>query len=331
MLWPAAIHTFEKAGLRTSYHVFASAPTQVLLDPSNSPDSAMVRIAGGEFRAFLVGSDGSPPLELKGYQMDRFEVSNREYKRFVDAGGYRDQRYWDEPIRDGRRTLTLADAAARFVDKTGRPGPASWEGGDFPTGQGDLPVGGVSWYEAAAYAKFAGKSLPTIYHWAQAAAVYRARFVVPFSNLEGSGPLPVGILRGDAALLEDPAGELVALAGGHRKRIFREQAPVLLLAIEASEQLFEWMEQIEHHKKVEVFSIRDRRVVLQLTHAGENRISVEQAIKFPLMQLEFHASNVPGEVIFLRNGFALMASGAIHSEGVASYEMNFNRTVQNPR
>ena len=36
-------------------------------------------------------------------------------------------------------------------------------------GQADFPVGGVSWYEAAAYAAFAGKSLPTIYHWYRAA------------------------------------------------------------------------------------------------------------------------------------------------------------------
>ena len=205
----AGLFRFEKAGIRTGYRVLASGSTDVVLDPIDSPDSAMVRIPGGEFRAFLVGSDGSPPVELKAYQMDRFEISNRDYKRFVDAGGYRDERFWDEPIRNGDRILPFADAMARFVDKTGRPGPASWEGGDFPAGQGDVPVGGVSWYEAAAYAKFAGKSLPTIYHWAHAAAVYRARFVVPFSNLEGSGPLPVGTLRGvSEAGISDMAGNV---------------------------------------------------------------------------------------------------------------------------
>jgi hypothetical protein len=59
----------------------------------------------------------------------------------------------------------------RLVDRTGRPGPATWRDGTFPPGEGDHPVGGVSWYEAAAYARFAGKSLPTVYHWVQAAQV----------------------------------------------------------------------------------------------------------------------------------------------------------------
>jgi eukaryotic-like serine/threonine-protein kinase len=88
-----------------------------------------------------------------------------------------------------------AEAMPRFVDRTGRPGPATWEGGAFPAGQADYPVGGVSWYEAAAYAKFVGKALPTIYHWAEAAGVYYSRWVVPGSNLEGTGMLPVGTPR----------------------------------------------------------------------------------------------------------------------------------------
>ena len=96
---------------------------------------------------------------------------------------------------DGR-ALTFEAAMARFIDRTGRPGPATWEAGTFPAGQGDMPVSGVSWYEAAAFAKFAGKSLPTIYHWARAASVGNARYVVPLSNLEGNGPLPTGTPRG---------------------------------------------------------------------------------------------------------------------------------------
>jgi len=59
-----------------------------------------------------------------------------------------------------------------------------------------MPVSGVSWYEAAAFAKFAGKSLPTIYHWARAASAANSRYVVPLSNIEGNGPLPTGSPRG---------------------------------------------------------------------------------------------------------------------------------------
>jgi dienelactone hydrolase len=53
-------------------------------------------------------------------------------------------------------------------------------------------VTGISWYEAAAYAEFAGKSLPTIYHWNRAAGPFSAAFIVPASNFGSSGVLPVG-------------------------------------------------------------------------------------------------------------------------------------------
>ena len=186
---------FEKAGHRTAWSLF-TAPWTIPLQADADPDTGMVRITGGEQRAFLVGADGAAAVEIGDYLIDRFEVSNRDYQEFVDAGGYRDAQYWEHAITDGARTLAFAEAMVRFVDRTGRAGPATWEGGSFVTGQGELPVGGVSWYEAAAYAKFAGKSLPTIYHWARVANVGYARWVVPVSNLEGTEPLPVGTLRG---------------------------------------------------------------------------------------------------------------------------------------
>ena len=61
-------------------------------------------------------------------------------------------------VKDGR-TVAWDDAMAEFRDATGRPGPATWELGAYPDGQDDFPVRGVSWFEAAAYAKFAGKSI----------------------------------------------------------------------------------------------------------------------------------------------------------------------------
>jgi len=88
------------------------------------------------------------------------------------------------------RAMTL------FRDTTGRPGPATWEQGDYRRGQEDFPVSGVSWYEAAAYAEFAGKSLPTIYHWATAASPWASASIVPASNFAGQGPARVGSYRG---------------------------------------------------------------------------------------------------------------------------------------
>jgi cephalosporin-C deacetylase-like acetyl esterase len=83
-----------------------------------------------------------------------------------------------------------------FVDKTGRAGPATWVEGRYPRGQDNYPVTGVSWFEAAAYAEFAGKSLPTIYHWTAAASQEGAASILPASNFGGAGPAPVGTYMG---------------------------------------------------------------------------------------------------------------------------------------
>ena len=86
-----------------------------------------------------------------------------------------------------------------FHDATGRPGPATWEAGDYPKEQDDHPVGGVSWYEAAAFCEFAGKSLPTVYHWNRAAINGEAWFtshILPFSNFAARGPARVGTHQG---------------------------------------------------------------------------------------------------------------------------------------
>ena len=55
-------------------------------------------------------------------------------------------------------------------------------------------MSGVSWYEAAAYADWAGKSLPTVYHWNQAAFTLASGEIVPLSNLRSDGPAPVDSL-----------------------------------------------------------------------------------------------------------------------------------------
>src|SRR5262249_42876588 len=79
--------------------------------------------------------------------------------------------------------------------RTSRPGPSTWELSGFPPDEGELPVGGVSWYEAMAFAAFEGRTLPTVRHWTRAAGSDNsagARWVVQASNMGGKGPLPVG-------------------------------------------------------------------------------------------------------------------------------------------
>ncbi|NNM05585.1 MAG: protein kinase, partial [Gemmatimonadetes bacterium] len=129
------------------------------------------------------------------YHMDRTEVTNRAFKEFVDAGGYRKPEYWVHPFLKDGAELTFQEAMAQFKDQTGRPGPSTWELGDYPDGQENFPVGGVSWYEAAAYGQFVGKQLPTTLHWTRARRHYRENsfIIVPRSNLGGDGPRAVGL------------------------------------------------------------------------------------------------------------------------------------------
>ncbi len=130
------------------------------------------------------------------YLMDEYEVTNAQYKQFVDAGGYDKREYWTHRfLRDGQE-ISWEQAIREFVDKAGMAGPAMWEGGTYPEGQDEFPVSGVSWYEAAAYAQFVGKSLPTVSHWSEAARPHaEAVAVVPYSNF-AEGPAPVGSHHG---------------------------------------------------------------------------------------------------------------------------------------
>ncbi|MBI1786855.1 MAG: protein kinase [Acidobacteria bacterium] len=173
------------------------------LDPEGGAPNRMVRVAAGHFVGSFDAIGPLGPVALPDYWIDKYEVNNREFKEFVDAGGYRERKYWANPfVRDGR-VISWDQAMAEFHDATGRPGPATWEAGGFPSGQADFPVTGVSWYEAAAYASFAGKNLPTVYHWLHAAAVGRVdglttfvSQVLAFSNFRGDGPVRVGSLPG---------------------------------------------------------------------------------------------------------------------------------------
>jgi len=138
----------------------------------------------------------APAVALSGYWMDKYEVTNREFKKFVDGGGYQKQEYWKEPfIRDGR-VLSWNEAMAQFRDATGRPGPSTWQLGTYMEGNADSPVAGVSWYEAAAYAEFVGKSLPTVYHWYRAADHGGYSDILRLSNFGGHGPASVGSYSG---------------------------------------------------------------------------------------------------------------------------------------
>jgi iron(II)-dependent oxidoreductase len=100
-------------------------------------------------------------IQVEGLFLDRYAVTNSQYLEFVTAGGYEQMSLWDE---------ALWPAVLTFIDRTGQPGPRFWENGAFPDGKEDHPVVGITWYEAGAYARWAGKRLPTDAEWVKAAS-----------------------------------------------------------------------------------------------------------------------------------------------------------------
>jgi formylglycine-generating enzyme required for sulfatase activity/pimeloyl-ACP methyl ester carboxylesterase len=164
-------------------------PLALPLAPASEP-AGMVQVPGEAFPVSLSGFNTNETVRLADYAIDRYEVTNEAYKKFVDAGGYAKADNW------------TGAPVAEFVDSTGRPGPSTWELGRFPAGQGDFPVSGVNWYEANAYCRAQGTSLPTLYHWARAAmspveiVSPLAPAMIPLSNFSKKGPARVGEYRG---------------------------------------------------------------------------------------------------------------------------------------
>jgi DNA-binding winged helix-turn-helix (wHTH) protein/predicted esterase len=167
-------------------------PLHFTLAPAGTAPDGMVWVPPGA----APGVDGTL-VTTPGFWMDRLEVTNREFRKFVDAGGYASPDYWREPIASNGRQLAWSEAMRLFIDATGRPGPAGWEVGTYAAGQDEYPVTGVSWYEAAAFMAFAGKSLPTVYHWRRTSgADLLFADIIPLSNFGRKGLSKAGAHAG---------------------------------------------------------------------------------------------------------------------------------------
>lgn len=203
----------EKAGFVTVESFSAAGPAvDFRLEEEGTAPPNMIRIPAKGLRVSLHGFPAyTERIEAPDYWIDKHEVTNREFKVFIDSGGYENRDYWKHDFEDGGRALSWEHAMMGFHDRTGRPGPLTWEGGTYPAGQDNYPVSGVSWYEAAAYAEFAGKSLPTIYHWLGATSIGSAAQILPYSNIdniEGNGPTSVGAYQPGRFGVYDMAGNV---------------------------------------------------------------------------------------------------------------------------
>ena len=166
-------------------------PYRVKLPLADVVAQGQVFVQGGEWPTPFIMTRS--PYVLDEFLIDRHEVTNADYQRFVDAGGYHALRFWSD-YPDAQST----PPSERFLDSTGATGPASWEFGSFATGTETLPVTGVSWYEAQAYSRWAGRPLPTALDWARAALspIEWSRSIAPAvldtANIESERLLPAG-------------------------------------------------------------------------------------------------------------------------------------------
>jgi formylglycine-generating enzyme required for sulfatase activity/dienelactone hydrolase len=171
----------EKDGYVPCERIFSSAlalegskrPTDVMIEVNllemQKYIDQMVLVPGGPYE--LVGWDAptADEIQLDDFYIDKYEVSNKDFKAFIDAGGYLKKQYWKYPFLHKGQALSWAEGIKQFTDQTGLPGPRHWKNQEYPEGKKNHPVIDICWYEAVAYAEYVNKKLPTIFQWEKAA------------------------------------------------------------------------------------------------------------------------------------------------------------------
>ncbi len=106
------------------------------LEAAGSAPTGMALVRMLPLHADLRGIGSLRVSQLPEFYLDRYEVSNRQFREFVANGGYTRQEYWKVPIVKDGSTVRWEEAMKLLVDATGQPGPAAWEAGSYAEGYG---------------------------------------------------------------------------------------------------------------------------------------------------------------------------------------------------
>lgn len=148
-------------------------------------NGSTVAVPAGDF---IMGADSGDDDErpqrtiyLDAFEIDRYEVTNIQYQR--------------------------------FLLKTGRRAPVHWVGADYPPGQADYPVIGVGWEDASAYCAWAGKRLPSEAEWEKACRGPDGR-IYPWGDEWDADRANTGIAQADRWPEQYEEGWVLALTPG---------------------------------------------------------------------------------------------------------------------
>lgn len=147
--------------------------------PDSRPDHEMVLVPGG---TCTVGTDNRRAaydnerprheIDLAAFRIDAAPVTNGQFLQFLAGDGYRRRELW---THEGWEWVQAAGAEAPLYWRCGDDGWRRLSFGRWKRIDPARPVMHVSWYEADAYARWAGKRLPTEQEWEKAASWDPAR------------------------------------------------------------------------------------------------------------------------------------------------------------